>query len=235
LSLAFLYVRHVNYISNVFCTCAWYFSLSGILCFQNSDIFFCTQLKNTVVLSHENNQSSSQQFPNWPTVGQNDNASNTEELDAKSVEQQHHQEQQSSAMETKQHVPNADNQQQKGDVPQEPTHPPVLQKKFQDDIKQELVEQAPVQTPQSIGGQSSEQNPTPKSEPDKMQISDVDSQFLNFQKIGNQQTAGTDQAGNQKNSKQIPFVLLLPALKPHLDKDREMQLQTLFNKLRVGI
>uniref|UniRef100_A0A6M2F2T7 RST domain-containing protein n=1 Tax=Populus davidiana TaxID=266767 RepID=A0A6M2F2T7_9ROSI len=184
------------------------------------------------VLSHENNQSSSQQFPNWPTVGQNDNASNTEEHDAKSVEQQHHQEQQSSAMETKQHVPNADNQQQKGDVLQEPTHPPVLQKKFQDDIKQELVEQAPVQTPQSIGAQSSEQNPTPKSEPDKMQISDVDSQFLNFQKIGNQQTAGTDQAGNQKNSKQIPFVLLLPALKPHLDKDREMQLQTLFNKLR---
>ncbi|XP_061967793.1 transcription initiation factor TFIID subunit 4b-like isoform X2 [Populus nigra] len=184
------------------------------------------------VLSHENNQSSSQQFPNWPAVGQNDNASNTEELDAKSVEQQHHQEQQSSAMETKQHVPNADSQQQKGDVPQEPTHPPVLQKKFQDDIKQELVEQAPVQTPQSIGAQSSEQNPTPKSEPDKIQISDVDSQFLNFQKIGNQQTAGTDQAGNQKNSKQIPFVLLLPALKPHLDKDREMQLQTLFNKLR---
>ncbi|KAJ6954873.1 transcription initiation factor TFIID subunit 4b-like [Populus alba x Populus x berolinensis] len=154
------------------------------------------------------------------------------EHDAKSVEQQHHQEQQSSAMETKQHVPNADNQQQKGDVLQEPTHPPVLQKKFQDDIKQELVEQAPVQTPHSIGVQSSEQNPTPKSEPDKMQISDVDSQFLNFQKIGNQQTAGTDQAGNQKNSKQIPFVLLLPALKPHLDKDREMQLQTLFNKLR---
>ncbi|XP_011017133.1 PREDICTED: transcription initiation factor TFIID subunit 4b [Populus euphratica] len=184
------------------------------------------------VLSHENNQSSSQQFPNWPTVGQNDNASNTEEHDAKSVEQQHHQEQQSSAMETKQHVPNADNQQQKGDVLQEPTHPPVLQKKNQDDIKQELVEQAPVQTPQSIGAQSSEQNPTPKSEPDKMQISDVDSQFLNFQKIGNQQTTGTDQAANQKNSKQIPFVLLLPALKPHLDKDREMQLQTLFNKLR---
>jgi transcription initiation factor TFIID subunit 4 len=68
-----------------------------------------------------------------------------------------------------------------------------------------------------------------------MQISGVDSQFLNFQKIGNQQTAGTDQAGNQKTSKQIPVVLLLPALKPHLDKDREMQLQTLFNKLRVGI
>ncbi|KAF9687509.1 hypothetical protein SADUNF_Sadunf02G0101000 [Salix dunnii] len=171
-------------------------------------------------------------FPNWPTAGQNDNASNTEELDAKSVQQQHHQEQQSSAMETKQHVPNAENQQQKGDVPQEPTHPPVLQIKIQDNIKQELVEQTPVQTPQSIGAQSSEQNPTPKSEPDKMQISDGDSQFLNFQKMSSQQTAGTDQAGNQKNSKQIPFVLLLPALKPHLDKDREMQLQTLFNKLR---
>ncbi|CAK7347452.1 unnamed protein product [Dovyalis caffra] len=187
---------------------------------------------SSAVLSHENNQSSSQQFPNWPTAGQNDNGNNSEEVDGKSVQQHQHQEQHSSAMETKPHGPNAENQQQQGDVPQEPTHLPVLQKNFQDDIKQELVEQVPLQTPQSIGMQSSEQNHVPKSEPDKMQISDGDSQFLNFQKMGNQQTAGTDQAGNQKNSKQIPFVLLLPALKPHLDKDREMQLQTLFNKLR---
>ncbi|XP_065865918.1 transcription initiation factor TFIID subunit 4-like isoform X2 [Euphorbia lathyris] len=39
-----------------------------------------------------------------------------------------------------------------------------------------------------------------------------------------------ERPGNLKN--QIPFMLLLPALKPHLDKDREMQLQTLFSKLR---
>jgi transcription initiation factor TFIID subunit 4 len=186
-------------------------------------------------LCHENNQSSSQQFPNRPTAGKIGNATNTEELDAKNVQQQHHQEQHTSAMETKQNGPNAENQQQQGGFPQEPTHPPLLKKTSQDDIKQELVEQAPLQTPQSIGMQSYEKNPIPKSEPDKMQSSDGDPHFLNFQKMSNQQTAGTDQAGNQKNSKQIPFAILLPALKPHLDKDREMQLQTLYNKLRVGL
>ncbi|KAB5568878.1 hypothetical protein DKX38_002671 [Salix brachista] len=154
------------------------------------------------VLSHENNQSSGHPFPNWTTTGQNDNASNTEELDAKIVQQQHHQEQQSSAMETKQHVPNAENQQQKGDVPQEPTHPLVLQNKIQDDIKQELVEQAPVQTPQSIGVQSSEQNPTPKSEPDKMQMSDGDIRLrpaCPTLQPGSNQSQLQSQAGRQHN------------------------------------
>ncbi|XP_052302677.1 transcription initiation factor TFIID subunit 4b isoform X2 [Populus trichocarpa] len=170
--------------------------------------------------------------PSDSSAGKIGNANNTEELDAKNVQRQHHQEQHTSAMETKQNGPNAENQQQQGGFPQEPTRPPLLKKTSQDDIKQELVEQAPLQTPQSIGMQSYEKNPIPKSEPDKMQSSDGDPHFLNFQKMSNQQTAGTDQAGNQKNSKQIPFAILLPALKPHLDKDREMQLQTLYNKLR---
>ncbi|KAJ6679012.1 TRANSCRIPTION INITIATION FACTOR TFIID SUBUNIT 4 [Salix purpurea] len=128
---------------------------------------------------------------NWG--GKNDNANNTEELNAQNVEKQHHhQEQHSSVMETKQNGPNAENQQQLGVSPQEPTHPPLIKKTSQDDIKQEPVEQ----------------------------------------KMSNQQTAGTDQVGSQKNSRQIPFAILLPALKPYLDKDREMQLQTLYNKLR---
>uniref|UniRef100_A0A6N2MJ52 RST domain-containing protein n=1 Tax=Salix viminalis TaxID=40686 RepID=A0A6N2MJ52_SALVM len=171
--------------------------------------------------------------PSDSVAGKNDNANNTEELNAQNVQQQHHhQEQHSSAMETKQNGPNAENQQQLGVSPQEPTHPPLIKKTSQDDIKQEPVEQVPLQTPQSIGMQSSEQNPIPKSEPDKIQSSDGDPNFLNFQKMSNQQTAGTDQVGSQKNSRQIPFAILLPALKPYLDKDREMQLQTLYNKLR---
>ncbi|KAJ6399951.1 hypothetical protein OIU84_015578 [Salix udensis] len=131
--------------------------------------------------------------PSDSVAGKNDNANNTEELNAQNVQQQHHhQEQHSSAMETKQNGPNAENQQQLGVSPQEPTHPPLIKKTSQDDIKQEPVEQ----------------------------------------KMSNQQTAGTDQVGSQKNSRQIPFAILLPALKPYLDKDREMQLQTLYNKLR---
>ncbi|KAF9668491.1 hypothetical protein SADUNF_Sadunf14G0009200 [Salix dunnii] len=174
--------------------------------------------------------------PSDSVAGKNDNANNTEGLNARNVQQQHHhQEQHSSIMETKHNGPNAENQQQQGGFPQEPTHPPLLKKTFQDDIKQEPVEQVPLQTPQSIGMQSSDQNPVPKSEPDKTKSSDGDPNFLNFQKMSNQQTAGTDQVGSQKNSKQIPFAILLPALKPYLDKDREMQLQTLYNKLRESL
>ncbi|KAJ6722306.1 hypothetical protein OIU74_007002 [Salix koriyanagi] len=132
--------------------------------------------------------------PSDSVAGKNDNANNTEELNAQNVEKQHHhQEQHSSVMETKQNGPNAENQQQLGVSPQEPTHPPLIKKTSQDDIKQEPVEQVLLQTPQSIGMQSFEQNPIPKSEPDKIQSSDGDPNFLNFQKMSNQQTAGTDQ------------------------------------------
>ncbi|WCJ40688.1 TBP-associated factor 4 [Euphorbia peplus] len=79
---------------------------------------------------------------------------------------------------------------------------PLHQKQPQDNVLQGEAEKIPLQTPRTTGVQISER-------------------------------PAVERPGNLKNQgKQIPFMLLLPALKPHLDKDREMQLQTLFNKLR---
>lgn len=48
----------------------------------------------------------------------------------------------------------------------------------------------------------------------------------------NQHAVATEQKpGNPRG--QVPFGLLLPLLTPQLDKDRSMQLQTVFNKLKV--
>lgn len=195
------------------------------------------QLENTAVLAAlESNQTSSQPFPHWQSSRQDDNSNAPIQQDLKSVQPQQHQEQHSSVMELKQHGSAAENQQQQHDASQEPNHLPLHQKQSQNDLQQGQMEQVPLQTPQATGMQISEKNAVPISESNKTQNPDSDPQYQKFQKIGNQQTTGMEQAGNQKNhSKQIPFMLLLPALKPHLDKDREMQLQTLFNKLRVGL
>ncbi|XP_028056196.1 transcription initiation factor TFIID subunit 4b-like isoform X1 [Camellia sinensis] len=49
----------------------------------------------------------------------------------------------------------------------------------------------------------------------------------------NFQNHQTEQAMNPMNcGKQVPFAMLLPVLQPQLDKDRAMQLHTLYNKLK---
>lgn len=53
--------------------------------------------------------------------------------------------------------------------------------------------------------------------------------------MSSQQAMVTEQPSTPMNrSKQVPFGLLLPVLLPQLDKDRAMQLTTLFTKLKVG-
>ena len=60
------------------------------------------------------------------------------------------------------------------------------------------------------------------------------SQYAKLQQMSNQQATVNEQPSSQVNrSKQVPFGLLLPILIPQLPKDRAMQLQTSFNKLKV--
>ncbi|XP_058001875.1 transcription initiation factor TFIID subunit 4b isoform X3 [Hevea brasiliensis] len=187
-----------------------------------------SQPSDSAVLSHEINQTPSQSFSNWQTTTQDENANGASQ-------QQQQQEQHSSAMELKQHVSTAENQQLHNDATQESSHLLLHEKQPQDDVQKGQAKQIPLQTPRTTGMQISERNPMPLSEREKMQNPDTESQYMkvNMGNQQNQQTLGMEQPGNLKNqAKQIPFVLLLPALKPHLDKDREMQLQTLFNKLR---
>lgn len=43
------------------------------------------------------------------------------------------------------------------------------------------------------------------------------------------------QASNLMRAKQVPFAALLPVIQPHLDKDRAMQLNTLYIRLKVSL
>ncbi|XP_021597186.1 transcription initiation factor TFIID subunit 4b isoform X2 [Manihot esculenta] len=185
---------------------------------QPSDSFF----------SHEINQTPNQSFSNWQTTTQGENASGASQ-------QQQEKDQHSSLMGPKHLSSAAENQQVHNDVMQESSQLLLHQKRPQDDVQKAQAEQVPLPNPRTPGMQISERNPMPLSERDKIQNPDTESQYLKVNMVNqqNQQAMGMEQPGNAKNQgKQIPFVLLLPALKPHLDKDREMQLQTLFNKLR---
>ncbi|KAJ8747362.1 hypothetical protein K2173_012942 [Erythroxylum novogranatense] len=185
----------------------------------------------TAVYSQESNQSYGQVHPNWQTTTQEENISGTSQQNVQQQQQQ--QEQPSSMVELNRHVSAAESQQQQQDISLEPNVHLLHQMQPNDTPQQVKEQQIPIQTPQTAGIQMSEKSSVTVSETEKQQNSDFDSQFLKLQKAGSQQTTGMEQAGNQKpQSKQIPFGLLLPALKPHLDKDREMQLTTLFTKLR---
>ncbi|XP_021890906.1 transcription initiation factor TFIID subunit 4b-like isoform X1 [Carica papaya] len=80
----------------------------------------------------------------------------------------------------------------------------------------------------------SEQNSTVTHELEIMHNQDSESQYLKLQKMSNQQASSTEQSNSSLNrsNKQIPFAVLLPALIPQLDKDRAMQLHTLYAKLQ---
>ncbi|XVF33264.1 hypothetical protein REPUB_Repub17cG0154000 [Reevesia pubescens] len=104
-------------------------------------------------------------------------------------------------------------QQQPDDVPKQPYHLSIQQKQSQD------AGQLTGLVSQTTGMPTSQRNaiPTP--------VSDSESQCLKLQKVGNQQTTG---------GKQVSLAVLMPNLLPQLDKDKAMQLRTLFTKLQTS-
>jgi len=79
------------------------------------------------------------------------------------------------------------------------------------------------------------QDPVFNNEATKTNNPNEHSQYAKLEQMSNQQATVNEQPSSQVNrSKQVPFGLLLPRLIPQLPKDRAMQLQTLFNKLKVG-
>ncbi|KAK2660156.1 hypothetical protein Ddye_006689 [Dipteronia dyeriana] len=156
------------------------------------------------------------------------NTSQEENTNIQGLESAQRQEQHSSGMDLKQHGSVAENQQQHNDG-----CPPSQQKQSQDNCPQGPAEQIPNQIPQTTGIQIAEKNPTQTHEPERMRNQDGESQYSKMQKMSNQPAVSAEQASNAINrGKQVPFALLLPALTPHLDKDRAMQLHTLYAKLK---
>ncbi|KAI9174067.1 hypothetical protein LWI28_011403 [Acer negundo] len=168
--------------------------------------------------NHDPNQSISQ----WQ------NASQDENTNFRGLESVQQQEQHSSGMDLKQHGSVVENRQQHNDG-----CPPLQQKQSQDNRPQGSAEQTPKQIPQTAGMLLPGKNPIQTHEPERMLNQDGESQYLKIQKMSNQPAIATEQASNAINrGKQIPFGLLLPALIAQLDKDRAMQLDTLYGKLK---
>lgn len=137
------------------------------------------------------------------------------------------QEQRSSLMELERSVP--ENQQQHNSAA---LH--VSKNQPQADREQGEAEQVSAQFSQTAGLQVSEKAPILVNDPNRMQNRDNESQYMKLQKMSNQQAMVSEQANNPLNrSKQVPFASLMPVLMPQLDKDRGMQLQTLFTRLKV--
>ncbi|KAJ4701641.1 Transcription initiation factor TFIID subunit 4B [Melia azedarach] len=192
-----------------------------------------TDSDSALVQGKDSNNASSHPMAQWQnaSLDENTNFQSRQGLESARLQEQH-----SHQMELKQRGPVIENQPQQNDssASDELNHHTLQQKQSQDNRQQgQTQDQTPTQIPQTTGIQVSEKNPVPAHEPERMQNQVGESQYSKIQKMSNQQTIGTEQASNPMNrGKQVPFALLLPALVPHLDKDRAMQLHTLYGKLK---
>ncbi|XP_055833778.1 transcription initiation factor TFIID subunit 4b-like isoform X2 [Solanum dulcamara] len=187
----------------------------------------------------------SNQFAPWQTANHEENASCRSLQDSETMQPK---EENLSDMQLKRHDTDSQNQQQKNDSSQEINSLP-LQHISQDSYQTTEVEQDTLHSSRAVNMQSPEKN-----------TQNAESPHLNLQGANNQQsmqslTTGTSglprvatEATNQsesatgsssqaamnvaKQGKQVPFAMLFPHIQPQLDKDRAMQLQTLYLKLK---
>ncbi|CAL1410619.1 unnamed protein product [Linum trigynum] len=192
---------------------------------------------HNTVLPSESDQGSSQKSQSWPSMRQDQVPSGSSNQGPQNVslqqqlsdQQQQQQQPQQSPMKIDQQSSVVEKQQQLNDVPRAQNPLAFHKNQPPDEHQQVKVEHVPVQPPQTSGAPISDKNPAPAAEPGRLQNRTGESQFVRMPP----QITATEQSVNSRyQGKHIPFVLLLPALKPHLDKDREMQLQTIFNKLK---
>lgn len=145
---------------------------------------------------------------------------------------------QDSSQESAQQVSDAKNQEPqngaepKNDQPQlQPEHPQSDQQLQPEKGSPPSMEKGQVKAPDQMSLQfPNQESATPHSEGHQQNIY----QQLNAE----QQTTAANEANNaakrMRGSPSIPFQLLIPIIRPHLDKDRAMQLQSVFSKLRTN-
>uniref|UniRef100_A0A803M7M2 Transcription initiation factor TFIID component TAF4 C-terminal domain-containing protein n=1 Tax=Chenopodium quinoa TaxID=63459 RepID=A0A803M7M2_CHEQI len=185
-----------------------------------------------ISFSQENNQTSSQIYTQWQPSSQDENSgSQSQQQGLRS------QEQQSSDVEMKEHESNMEIQQEVNETQapsasQSQLHRPVQVDGQEHPVEPKSGEYSQPSTP--MQPQVSGSSHTQAHETSRMLNSSSEPQFSNMQRFSNQPVSGPEQAGTSSNrSKQIPFGSLLPIILPELDKDRAMQLQTLYGKLRL--
>ncbi|XP_030466584.1 transcription initiation factor TFIID subunit 4b-like [Syzygium oleosum] len=179
-------------------------------------------------VSQGDNNMPGQSYQGWQPTNQAANANSQTHQEQKNAE---HQEQILAQMQPQQHESLADPQQNNN--LEEVNQLQLKQKQVQDGHQLGQGEQNSIQIMQSSGMQVSEKNSVSMSEPGRVHTLDSESQYLKLQQMSNQQATVPEQPPNRPNRvKQVPFALLLPVILPQLDKDRAMQLQTLYAKLK---
>lgn len=173
------------------------------------------------------NNSFSQSLPTWPTSS-HDNQTDCQNQEPK-IEQQ--QEQPSSETELKPQAPVVEPIQNVAS--QDASNLNLSHNQSQDESLQRQTLPVSHQQSQTNEVIKSEKDPIFNNEAIKTNNPNEQSQYAKLQQMSNQQASVNEQPSGQVNrSKQVPFGLLLPILIPQLPKDRAMQLQTLFNKLK---
>ncbi|XP_062083850.1 transcription initiation factor TFIID subunit 4b isoform X2 [Humulus lupulus] len=191
------------------------------------------------VLSQGSSNTSTQSLPQFPVATQDESANYRIQQDQNSAQPQTVN---SSEQEQVKHgsVPENMQQQQQqqqhnnNNTSQEPKDLGLPPMPSQDERQQKHSEQNPLHTSQATGMQMSGKAPVLMQEPERPPPPDNESQYVKLQKMSNQQATVSDQPTNPPagRTKQVPFGLLLPVLMNQLDKDKGMQLQELFGKLK---
>lgn len=180
-------------------------------------------------MSQGNNQNCTQLLPQWQSSSQGDPVSNQSHPGSNNFFSL---EQLPSKMDLHQQETVMDNQQQQTIAAHELSHSSMQQQQQQDSYQLQLPQTA-LPFSHKMGVSNLDRNSMHIREPERVPKPQVDPKLTNLQKIHNQSAITTDQASNPSNrSKQVPFGLLLPVILPQLDKDKAMQLQTLYMKLR---
>ncbi|PIA54577.1 hypothetical protein AQUCO_00900858v1 [Aquilegia coerulea] len=191
---------------------------------NNTSTSQSSQLDNSGVLPQENNSMSNQLLAQKQDSGQEvDVKGDNKNDEVKNVQRQ---DQNSSEMVMMQHGSASENKDQQVSSSHEHNQPQAQQK---DEQLQHKPEQNPSLPSQKSGLQISEQNSTNIGEQERMRQPENQHQYPKTQNVDSQQSPAAD---SENRNKQVSFATLLPVIVPHLDKDRAMQLQTLYSKLR---
>lgn len=196
------------------------------------DLRWYMQLDFTAALSQGNNHNSGQLFPPWQTSNHDENVSCQNQQD---VNVSQHQELHSAVKALDQHGSSSENQLRQTDSSKELSSIPLQQKQPQDNFPQQQQQKQSPHVSQSSSIWSSE-NSTVVQEQNRTQDPSTLSQYLRSQKMNTRPTGATTQANNaSRNGKQVPFATLFPVIEPLLDKDKAMQLKTLYSRLKVTL
>ncbi|XP_038990387.1 transcription initiation factor TFIID subunit 4b-like [Phoenix dactylifera] len=191
---------------------------------------------DTVGVSSQGSSSASKQIlGQWGTSMQEDNPGQQIQQE----EQQHLQSLEQQASQTELVRQESGTKDQDQQVNSQPEHDRLLlqQEHSHSDNQQQQSEPNPLQFVEKEQANTSEQTTVRGPKHDITQHSGIQQQHT-LQQLNSQQAPATNQANSSmrrtKVNSSIPFHMLIPILRPHLDKDRSMQLMSIFAKLRTN-